>query len=539
MEVKTLMIKEHNGSTWQGKAYSKIVDTTQQVTSFPVVVRPMENAIPSWTIIGNMSQSGTPTPVSPITPSECGDKTSNLINNDNIEQGGWQAAAGTEPTKIENYMRCRYSSYFVVHSNTVYYDFKDLNINIAMMDNDGISLGGSGFKTGTGNYTLLNGAKKITLIIGNSDITQSITPSYVQSKNISLDYGYVLPIKTGSTTTPVYLGNVQSTRKIKKLVLTGNEECYQYDYQNTKGAYVYNVLNTNYSRANGVCSHYPVSRIQTGNSLWIGVNNNSLYFVGIMDILGISTVAAFKTYLAQQYSAGTPVTVWYVLAEPTTTTLNEPLRKIGTYSDSVSGTNLSVTAHSPTTIDVDTSLKPSEMDLTYTGLKMCGRKKCASLLADNPLCGIGTYKDTLDLATGAVTRKIKKLVFTGQENWTKASTFLYLSGLSPSASGSSCVSTHYPYSSTGTNKTCMVIGNLIRIYDNTYATADGFKTFLAQQYSAGTPVTVWYVLETATTETVPVPEGLTGTVEGYLNQSGTPTPSTPIYPTANSVSSWQ
>ena len=88
-----------------------------------------------------------------------------------------------------------------------------------------------------------------------------------------------------------------------------------------------------------------------------------------------SSTSALKTYLQQQYANGTPVTVWYVLATPTTGIVNEPIRKIGTYSDSVSGTNLSVTAQSPTTIDVLTSLKPSEMNLTYTGLKMCKRKK--------------------------------------------------------------------------------------------------------------------------------------------------------------------
>ena len=34
---------------------------------------------------------------------------------------------------------------------------------------------------------------------------------------------YKTPISSASTTTPVYLGEVQTTRKIKKLVLTGNE----------------------------------------------------------------------------------------------------------------------------------------------------------------------------------------------------------------------------------------------------------------------------------------------------------------------------
>ena len=44
-------------------------------------------------------------------------------------------------------------------------------------------------------------------------------------------------------------------------------------------------------------------------------------------------------------------------------------------------------------------------------------KQFGSLLPDNPLCGISTYKDTLNLATGACTRYVKKLVLDGSEAW--------------------------------------------------------------------------------------------------------------------------
>lgn len=37
-------------------------------------------------------------------------------------------------------------------------------------------------------------------------------------------YGYKLPLTVNSTAYPIYLGEAQTTRKIKKLVLTGGED---------------------------------------------------------------------------------------------------------------------------------------------------------------------------------------------------------------------------------------------------------------------------------------------------------------------------
>lgn len=142
----------------------------------------------------------------------------------------------------------------------------------------------------------------------------------------------------------------KAERRIKELVLTGDENCYLYDFQGTKGIGVLNALDANYARSNGFCSHYPVSKVSALNSLWIGVNNKVLYFVGILDALGISTVEHFRIYLGNQYANGTPVTVWYVLATPETESVTLP--KIPT----LNGT---------TVIDVDTAVKPESMTIKY------------------------------------------------------------------------------------------------------------------------------------------------------------------------------
>ena len=83
-----------------------------------------------------------------------------------------------------------------------------------------------------------------------------------------------------------------------------------------------------------------------------------------------STLQDWKTYLAQQYANGTPVTVWYVLATPETAIVNEQLAKIGDHADELHSTDAGVTI--PTikgqnTLSVDTELQPSEMTITFKG----------------------------------------------------------------------------------------------------------------------------------------------------------------------------
>ena len=83
-----------------------------------------------------------------------------------------------------------------------------------------------------------------------------------------------------------------------------------------------------------------------------------------------SAIADFKSYLAQQYAAGTPVTVWYVLSTEETAVVNEPLMKIGDYADTLSMEQAGVripTANGSTTLDVETTVKPSEVYIKYRG----------------------------------------------------------------------------------------------------------------------------------------------------------------------------
>lgn len=177
-------------------------------------------------------------------------------------------------------------------------------------------------------------------------------------------------------------------------------------------------------------------------------------------------------------------------------------------------------------------------------------------LMNNPLCGIGTYKDILNLARGQITRKIRKLVLTGEENWqySTASQAHWISNVPNDYNNKlikiTTVCTHYQCIQNAQGFSGMINGDLrlyasptptvheLYIKDENYTTAEDFKSYLATQYAAGTPVTIWYVLAESETEQITVPSGLSGTVEGYLIQDGTPTPEAPIYPTANTAKGW-
>ena len=95
-------------------------------------------------------------------------------------------------------------------------------------------------------------------------------------------------------------------------------------------------------------------------------SGNEIAFQMYGSRVDIPTQTEWKAYLAAQYAAGTPVTVWYVLATEETGIVNEPLMKIGNYADEVS--NISIpTVIGKNIIDVETALKPSEISSNYTG----------------------------------------------------------------------------------------------------------------------------------------------------------------------------
>lgn len=514
-----MAIKKYTNGSWASTSYRKYGTETDAITTLPATVIGDGTPISSYTIKGNMEQSGTPTPSSPIYPSECGEKTVNVMpsapaetkTNNGItvtcDGNGVYTLSGTALSGT--YIIFRFKDFTIPISvgqggqgtmslfNTVPSDqigMAFLNggtsidawtINSANRKSDSyIAMGGAvcnaiqfyipsgsncdcvikpcftndsiypanyepyGYKlpmvsrgenlfdvnannpdngyaygkqvtldgsvdtfpqanvseyisiTPFSSYTFTygsqyndvyaalynakrefvrsiryNGKKEITFYSQEDENYLRFT--YLRSKGdtVMLNSGpTALPYESyRRTVTNIYLGEAETTRRIKKLVLDGtedwtrtsNERCY---YINSAKGCPNNYLKSNVITV--ICSHYAGQRntgsgsndVNEGCVCFFTGGENELY-------IGERTITSaidFKAYLAQQYTNGTPVTMWYVLKDPTTGIVNEPIRKIGDYVDSVSGTNLA-TSGTAQEFDVDTTLKPSEVDLTYHG----------------------------------------------------------------------------------------------------------------------------------------------------------------------------
>lgn len=177
---------------------------------------------------------------------------------------------------------------------------------------------------------------------------------------------YKLPLTSAGQNVDIYLGESQTTRQIKKLVLTGEESWNKSTtYIGSFYAYLSGIAPNAAPYSPIVCTHAGNTSepFQYGNGR---IDRNSLS-LWLFD--SAITVASFKAYLAQQYENGTPVTVWYILQTEETGTLNEPLRKIGDYADTIDSTQ--TTAQMPTTANSTTiswageGLAPSEVEFEY------------------------------------------------------------------------------------------------------------------------------------------------------------------------------
>ena len=355
-----------------------------------------------YKIYGNLTQNGTPTPENPIVPQECGERTENLFDADSTHQGYYNNSGNfvannkyicSQPilASEQNYTISAINSYtgggYVFQ--LVYFNANDEYISL-----DSASLYGAGKKSLTGSVP--SSATKIIAVV-TSDSSECILVEGSTALPYE-PYGYKLPLTSGSTPVDIYLGESQTTRRIKKLVLTGEETPASIS-QTTDGnnycvAYKYSDLGMtdiiNYDELTYLCpypafvsSHFTMKSIeglplpnvyndiqpgQVGGNTWIpriaGTPTYNRYI--IFCVSGITTTNDFKAYLQQQYANGTPVTVWYVLAEPETGILNEPLRKIGDYADTIDSTQTSAqiptTANSTTISWAGSGLAPSEFD---------------------------------------------------------------------------------------------------------------------------------------------------------------------------------
>lgn len=320
-------------------------------------------------LVGNMQQTDTPTPQNPIQPQETGEMTANLFDGTtsdtnqriSIQNGATYASNGYSVTQ-----------YIEIEPSTRYTHNKSYECYYALYDENKSFLYGSGIRAGGGTSGSFANAKYLRIDCSTSDISTFMVIEGTTLPSEYIPYGIKIPISSANTTTPVYLGEVESTRQIKKLVLTGEESGYSDWKKSTtyQGSFYAKVLGNMGTPKDVICSHAEYTPTISASTYVYGKcgvdgsnpDRNLNLFIGEASW----TVSDFKAYLQQQYAADTPVTVWYVLANPTTGIVNEPLRKIGDYADTVSGVSIP-TITGKDSFDVLTTLKPFEVSLAYTG----------------------------------------------------------------------------------------------------------------------------------------------------------------------------
>lgn len=361
-EGSTPLPYEPYGDTWTNTPHY-IHNTSTDIITTPAVLYP-NGTTATVGLKGQMVQSSTPSPQTPIQLSECGERTGNLF--DEV----YSDISGT----------IRYRPIFVgdgtfTLSTTTPYDSSVANVFLLSGNvSSGASTSGNGaWKNHNVTAQSVDGYVTIAYRHYSGTTSPVDCQTMLNSGSTPLPYepyGIKIPILSNSTTTPVYLGEVQSTRKIKKLVLTGEETWYMNSEVSTEDTiymYTISIPQKTYVSGFAICSHFKYK------NAYVILDENGFHLLSGYGGLRIrimrtiaSTSADFKAYLAQQYANGTPVTVWYVLATETTGIVNEPLRKIGDYADEVSDISIPVTAGGDT-LSVDTQVQPSEVSVNYKG----------------------------------------------------------------------------------------------------------------------------------------------------------------------------
>lgn len=376
--------KRVNGS-WVDTPHYIHNTSTDTITTLPAVLYPNDTTA-TVGLKGNTVQNGTPTPENPIQPSGCGEfineqyiipvetaedilvnnLTSQVYNGLTLTKNA-DGSVRVQGTAIANRNFHLYndshsatlSSYQII-DNGIYYIGGGIEGNeegkyylSAMYDDD----------TGGAPSRVLRIPYGENIRIDNSTGEYRYLSVYIAVwKGTTVDFTCKPYLKAGSTTNNIYLGEVQTTRKIKKLVLSG-EESWSKDSDTEQSARYYTTVSDIESGTTNLLSSHFTQSAGYEIGTMRGYRKTIIFSV---DKTICATVADFKSWLAAQYAAGTPVTVWYVLATEETGIVNEPLMKIGDYADEISGISIPVTTGGDT-LSVNTTVQPSEVTVNYKG----------------------------------------------------------------------------------------------------------------------------------------------------------------------------
>ena len=311
----------------------------------------------------------------------------------------------------------------------------------------------------------------------------------------------VRPIK-GRDSVTVNLAD--GLRAWKLITLDGTEVWHTWGINahnpSVTGFYTYDINDYDVINVKAICSHLAA----TGQDVWGGRNvgidfsvvGKSRYFMYCVptsllpDISAGHETALLKAYLAAQYAAGTPVQIAYKLEKPVV----------------VPDTNDIFFPEQPAQ---GGSGDPSPDNIRPILLNNAVQEGQTSTLT----LPHTIYGGTVDAVTGDSTSKWGFVQLDGTEAWTVSGKFLddksdwyYVSPKIPGAVNEAPlkgneICSHYPHAYVANNNAlqgCAMVWGAIRVRwgDTIPDNADGWKSYLAAQHAAGTPVQTAYKLAT-------------------------------------------
>lgn len=358
----------------------KITGIVSEISGIPPLNLGKAKDVVDYTLYGNTVQNGTPTPDNPVEVQAVGDRTGNLIKKEIVTPGYYFDSSGILNTASHAHLKylrpveVKPNTTYTLSTNTTIYtcwtaDVLDITregIKCVAINNSKVTI-----TTGENECYL-----RISLDTQNSDFEWFMLNEGTEPLPYE-PYGYKIPFTTAaedgteSITTTAYLdkplykigdyadsinyAEQKAERVIKEFVLTGEERWFYssaYDVENTVRFHSESLLRYRLETKSDLCSHFErmvYNSLNIANKPAFSVANKTqlVFRVSKTDCL---TVDDFKSYLAAQYANGTPVKIYYVLEKPETESVTLP--KIPT----LDGT---------TVIDVETEIKPSNMNVKY------------------------------------------------------------------------------------------------------------------------------------------------------------------------------
>lgn len=334
----------------------------------------------SVTIKGNGVQSGTPSPQNIVPFDGTGERTGNLFDGtkyvntsiSSIERWEYSKSLTGSVYRVPCKPNTQYTLYLAENINISIWRIRSVSTDVVPnAQSTSVPLTGSyadsvpASKSAT--FTTSSDAKYILFQTNESAYSDVLPVIMLIEGTTKIPYepfGWAEKITCAGQTTPLYLGEVSTTRRVKKLVFDGSESWNLSTSGNNTRAYTPQIPEC-MSLSPAICTHfdYNVANVEYPRVGEFVINSSKAIIFGV-DGTTFADVDAWKSYLAAQYAAGHPVTVWYVLATEQTGIVNEPLMKIGDYADELTTTTPIPTAKGSNTLTVDTTVQPSEMSIT-------------------------------------------------------------------------------------------------------------------------------------------------------------------------------